>query len=219
MRRLTMAKDMLGGVVRKLTEIPLEMLGAIYDFLEKLSGSETQEWFYEFKKFLRKEKCWVEEIHKQILRLISGNEMIIIDAVDGTEVLSKAKDLFTAGIDSDFVGYGANEAGSATGATIVNVYEMVEDATYVQMFGSLCADMDKLCLTQHQIKNFVKNNRKWLREDGYATLFLFKSKDQFFVARVRVSSGGGLRVLVYRFKNSIVWRAENRHRVVVPQLA
>ena len=46
-----MKKDMLGAVVRKLVEIPSEMLGAIYDFLEKLLGSESQEWLAEFKSF------------------------------------------------------------------------------------------------------------------------------------------------------------------------
>ncbi|MCL5004520.1 MAG: hypothetical protein M1170_01070 [Patescibacteria group bacterium] len=65
-----MAKDMLGAVLRKLLEIPTEMLGVIYDFLEKLSGSEKGEWLAEFKKFLRKEKCWMGIITETILEFI-----------------------------------------------------------------------------------------------------------------------------------------------------
>ncbi|MEK7553372.1 MAG: hypothetical protein AAB504_01645 [Patescibacteria group bacterium] len=66
-----MKKDMLGAVVRKLVEIPSEMLGAIYDFLEKLLGSESQEWLAEFKKFLRKEKYWTGVMAETLLELIS----------------------------------------------------------------------------------------------------------------------------------------------------
>jgi hypothetical protein len=69
-RRLTMSKDMLGAVVRKLTEVPVEMFGAIYDFLEKLAGSDGKEWLAEFKKFLRKEKCWADVVIETLLDLI-----------------------------------------------------------------------------------------------------------------------------------------------------
>ncbi len=153
-----------------------------------------------------------------MLRLISAGSSIVIDVVDGSEILSKAKEMFVW-IDSDFIGYGADEAGSATKETPVAVYEMVENATFAQMFGSLNSDLDKLCLTQDQIKNFVKKYRNWLRTDGYGTFFLFKSKNNFFVAYVYLFSGAGLEVCVYRFGRDFVWRVECRHRIVVPQLA
>lgn len=54
----------------KLVKIPLEILGVIYDFLEKLSGSEKGEWLTEFKKFLRKEKCWTGVVVETILELL-----------------------------------------------------------------------------------------------------------------------------------------------------
>lgn len=56
-------KDMLGAIVRKLIEFPLEKLGVIYDFLEKYKKFfEDGEWGDEFKKFLRKEKCWISDL-------------------------------------------------------------------------------------------------------------------------------------------------------------
>ena len=85
------------------------------------------------------------------------------------------------------------------------------------MFGSLGTDLDKLCLTQHQIKTFCEVHKEWLRKDGYATFFLFKVDEQFFVAHVRVSSVG-LGVHVFRFGLDDVWYAEYSHRMVVPQL-
>ncbi|MBU4142712.1 hypothetical protein KJ590_01785 [Patescibacteria group bacterium] len=213
-----MVKDMLGALIRKIVDLPLEMLNVIYDLSEKLSGEAGQEWLTELKKFLRKENCWTGVVAETILRLISGGKSLVLDSVDGTETLADAKDMF-AYIDSDFKNYGADEPGQPTAETPVGVHEMIKDAAFSQMFGSLSSDVRKLCLTQHQIKNFVKKHRKWLRTEGYATFFLFESKGQFFVAGVRFHAVGSLHVLVYRFGLAHVWRAEHRHRVVVPKLA
>jgi len=153
-----------------------------------------------------------------ILRLISGEEVLVLDECDGSEGLADARDMF-AWIDSDFNDYGANKKGPATGKTPVAVYEMKKDSTFSQMFGSLSSDVGKLCLTPHQIKNFVKKYRNWLQKDGYGTFFLFQSRNLFFVAGVGFSSGGGHKVGVNRFERGGVWNAENRHRLVVPKLA
>ncbi|MCX6794485.1 MAG: hypothetical protein NTY31_00575 [Candidatus Falkowbacteria bacterium] len=153
-----------------------------------------------------------------ILRMISGGESIIIDSCDGSETIANAEDTFKSGVDSDFKKWGTDKPGQATEDTAVQVYEMVKDATFVQMFGFLGTDLDKLCLTQHQIKRFCKKHANWLRTDGYGTFFLFKVEDQYFVARVRVL-GDGLVVHVFRLENDFVWNAEGLHRVVVPQLA
>jgi hypothetical protein len=159
-----------------------------------------------------------EQIQNAFLKLISGNKSLVLDRVDGQQTLANAKDLF-AHIDPDFKNWKADEKGSATPITPVQVYEMTKDATFQQMFGSLSSDSKKLCLTQSQIIEFVKKHRNWLRTDGYTTLFLFESNNQLFVAGVDVASGGALEVLVARFGFPSVWGAGGRHRLVVPQLA
>lgn len=151
------------------------------------------------------------------LQLLSGAETLMLDALDGKETLATAKEVFPSGIDGDFKNWGTNKAGIATKEKAVDVHELVKDGTFAQMFGSLGTDLDKLCLTQSQIKNFCKKHQSWLRKDGYATFFLFKVEDQFFVAGVNVLSDG-LSVRVYRFEDGHVWRAECSPRVVVPQL-
>lgn len=211
---LTMRKDMLGIAVRKLVTFPNEELGIVCDLLEKFSNPV---WVEATKKFLRKENYWTGAT-ENFLKLISGGETINIAAVDGTETLADAKDVFLY-IDSDFKNWGTNEPGQSTAETSVGVYEMAKDATFAQMFGNLNADVKKLCLTQHQIKKFVVEHRKWLREDGYGTFFLFQSNDNFYVASVDFFSADVLYVSLNRFGRSFVWRAEYRHRVVVPQLA
>jgi len=153
----------------------------------------------------------------ELLKPVSGGEHLVIEPTDGSQVLAEASNTF-AYIDPDFRNWNADEPGPATQQAQVRVYEMAENATFVQMFGSLAPDVDKLCLTQAQINQFVVKHRDQLRSDGYATFFLFKSHDHFFVANVIVSSVR-LEVDVYRFVHSLVWYAEGRRRVVVPQLA
>lgn len=152
-----------------------------------------------------------------VLKLLSKGESIIIDACDGTETLVMAKETFKSGIDSDFKRWDTNKAGVSTEKTPVQVHEMVKDATLAQMFGSLGTDLDKLCLTQHQIKTFCEVHKEWLRKDEYATFFLFKVDKQFFVAGVSVRSVG-LYVGMNRFKYDFVCSAEYSRRVVVPEL-
>jgi len=211
-----MVRDVLGTVVRKIVDLPEAMLRVICDLVEKLAGEASQEWLAELKKFLRKEICWV--VRNTYTKLISGDESLILDAVDGTEIMANAADVFAAGIDPDLKNWGADEPGQPTAETPVVVREMCEDATFAQMFGELNPNVSKLCLTQHQIINFVKKHRQHLRADRYATFFLFKSQDNFFVACVNVFSSDELDVYVVRFENSNVWSAERRPRLVVPQL-
>jgi len=211
-------KDMLSVLIRKIVDLPLEMLGVLCDLSKELSGEAGQEWLAELKNFLRKENCWTGVVTKPILRLISGDYGLTIDAVDGSEILADAKDVFVGGIDPGFKNWGADEIGNPTAETPVDVHEMTKDAILSQMFGELNTDVRKLCFTQAQIKNFVKKYRNWLRADGYATFFLLKSKGNFFVADV-VDSDGELFVNIRQLDDPGVWAAGYRRRVVVPQLA
>ena len=157
------------------------------------------------------------EMQTPFLKLISANETLILDECDGTETLAMAKNTFKW-IDPDLKNWDTDKKGPATGKTPIQVFEITKDATSAEMFDSLSSDKKKLCLTQHQIKNFVRKHRNWLRTDGYATSFLFEENNDFFVARVFVFPGG-LFVYVLRFEYSPVWNAVFRPRFVVPQLA
>lgn len=192
----------------------LDELGVSYEDIHKL-GKPTNESRTLVRACAEKIAQLVRGAKSDFLKLISS---LILDATDGSEILAEANDVF-AFIDSDFKNWGADEKGPEIGETPVRVHEMVQNCTFSQMFGSLSSDVRKLCFTQAQIKGFVKKFRRWLRTDGYATLFLFESHDQFFVAFVYVRSDAKLHVFVARFGDSYVWYAECRRRVVVPQLA
>ena len=150
------------------------------------------------------------------LKLISGAQKIVLKPTDGKETIYKAKDVF-GWIDGDFRSYGCDVKSAPSEETAVQVYEMIKDGTFGELFGGFETDLNKLCLTQPQIIQFVKDHSKLLRTDGYGTFFLFRVKDEFFVAGVR-RDGGYWDVDARRLSDDGVWHAEYRRRVVVPQL-
>ena len=202
------------AIISSLVEL-VKKLGGSIEMIYRLAtpeGSKTLE------AIARIVVSGAAKAQSQFLKLISGGVSLTVDAVDGTEILADAKDVFPGGIDSNFINWGADEPGRSTAETPVDVYEMTKDSTYSKMFGSLSDDVQKICFTQAQIKNFAKRNYEWFRTDSYGTFFLFESNGYFFVALVSFDSLGGLRVDVGRFGSSIVWRAGS-HRLVVPRLA
>lgn len=197
-----------------------EVAGTITDFFEKLSGPDGTSWLTEFKRFLRKEPCWVDvkKVVGSILRCISASApAITITATSGAKTIASATDVFTSGIDADFKNWGLDVPGEAKPDTLVEVHEMVTDGNFKTIYESLGRNLDNLCFTQEQIIAFVRGHKKWLRTGGYATFFLFKVAGEFFVALVYLNAGGRPSVVVRRFSSDRVWFADDRRRIVVPQ--
>lgn len=209
-----MAKDVKGEVLRQNYELQLKF-NEFYRQINQNNGYP-----FDFDKLMSHLQDGTEgkfdgKKETTVLRLLKG-ESIIIEKCDGTEILTQAEKVFKSGIDSDFKNWKLDKTSKATEKTAVAVHEIIKDSTFVQMFGSFGTDLDKLCLTQHQIKSFCKNHSDWLREGGYGTFFLFKDGENFFVASVHVCSDG-LSVGVDEFEDSCVWSAKYLRRVVVPQ--
>lgn len=145
------------------------------------------------------------------------NQNIKLKATKGKETIVRADDVFTRYIDSDFENYGTDKKGVATEDMEMAVLEQDKNGTLKEIFVSIHKDLDSMVMTQEQIITFCKDHKELLHPTWY-TFFLFKSNNEFFVARVYVSSGG-LGVCVYRFSRDSVWFADRRRRFVVPQLA
>lgn len=151
------------------------------------------------------------------LQLISSGEKLIIESLKGTTCISDAEDAFKLYIDPDFRKWKLDKFSSPTSEMMVEVSEIVKDVTLMQLFVSITPDLDKLVLTQSQIIRFCEKYPGWLREARYATFFLTRVSDEYFVVHVHADSGG-LRIHVYRTGHSYLWRADDRHRVVLPRL-
>ena len=208
-------------------------LNQVFEFLSALKnvpwgrvqGADLQKWIddpqrlaIELQKFLKNfpQADVIEAEVQPILRRLFEDETITVAPCDGSRYIAKEKGVFKAYIEGLFASWGLDKCGKPTVATNVSVHQMIKDATFVQMFGSLGSDLDTLCLSQHQIVEFCEKHAARLRQEGYATFFLFKEGDQFYVADVRVYLDG-LRVRVDRFEYDYVWNAGFALRVVVPQ--
>jgi hypothetical protein len=174
------------------------LAGELYSVLGSISGRVNE----------------AQNAMKERLRLISGTEQLILRPTDGQDTVAGATDVFSY-IDSNFKNWGCDVEGQATEATPLQVYEMVEDSTFQNMFGGL--DVDSLSLTQAQIRQFVKRYPDWLKKGGNGTFFLFKVGREFFVAAVYFFSDGRLGARVRRFSLDRIFLAKKRHRLVVAQ--
>lgn len=152
-----------------------------------------------------------------VLRLISSGKRIVIPATTGMQTIARAGDVFTEGIDSDFTSWGLDVPGEAKTETPVEVYEMVEDGDFKTIYDSLSRSLDSLCFTQEQAIVFVEDHKDWLRKEDYATFFLLKVGDKFFVAHVFLDAVERSSVVAGRFSCGIVWYGGFRLRFVVPQ--
>jgi hypothetical protein len=152
------------------------------------------------------------------LTLISGKEPLMLSQTDGQETLACATDVFRY-VDSNFEHWSCDVAGPPTEEVLVQVYEIVRDSTFQEMFGGFEVEADQLSLTQAQIKQFVKRYPDWLKKGGNGTFFLFQVGSEFFVAAVYFFSDGRLGVRARHFSLDRIFLAEKRHRLVVPQLA
>ena len=163
-------------------------------------------------------------VSNPILRCISDGANLFFSACDGSETLADAGDVFKSGIDSDFKNWGLSKPIKPTIKTPAEVYELTKNADFKTMFTFLSTDWEKLCVTGHQVKIFCKENADWLRADGFGTFFLTKKNwknpaiiGNLFVAGVRMDSYG-LIVHVFRLEYDTLWFADDRPRLVVPQL-
>jgi hypothetical protein len=151
-----------------------------------------------------------------VLNRLFEKEAIKVNATDGKVTIAQSTEVFKFWLDPDFKNWNLDNPQVSTKETPVQVYEMTKDANFKTMFGTLNEDLNKLCLTQSQIVDFCKNHKDRLHPN-WATFFLFKEDNQYFVALVYVRSDG-LGVCVFRFGRADVWGGERALRLVVPQL-
>lgn len=158
------------------------------------------------------------ETSAPILKLLSGEENLLIDSCDGKAILRTAIKTFSSGINFglwEIQGYS-----KPTEPITVDVYDILGKNTIKEIVNSLTDDLSKVCLTPQQIIQFCDKYPEWLAELpdlDCLTLFLFKNNDQFFIADVRVRSGLYLYVNGYS-GDSIFDSRKIPHRLVVPKL-
>lgn len=163
-----------------------------------------------------------------ILRLISGDSDLRLKALDGSRLIYKAEQTFVQCIDQDFVKWGANSIGIPTPETLIQVHEMINRGTTMDIFSALPGSWNDKWLSQNQVIEFCEVYPDWLRQNGNGTFFLIKKdenkpislikpENDFIVAGVYVYSGG-LRIGADQLGGHNVWHGEYHYRVVSPKL-
>src|SRR3989344_2680195 len=141
----------------------------------------------ELRKWVAKRPCWVNDqtssLANHTSRLCLLTPDLIIPATDGKENLSDPS-VFPGWVDPDLERWGCNVVSKAKLETPVAVHELCANGTFQQIFGGQGIDLDQLCLTPHQIKQFVIKYPEHLHPQGFGIFFLFKVDEQFFVAGV-----------------------------------
>jgi hypothetical protein len=168
------------------------------------------------------------ERENNIMRLISAGHALRLKSSDGSCLICEAKETFKAYIDPDFVKWGINKTGIASAEMSVQVHDMIEDGTFMDIFQALPGTWGQKWLPQDKVVDFCDTFPNWLRQEGFATFFLVKKDenrpidekkpgDHLVVVCVSVDDDG-LDVDVYRLEGASVWYGGPRHRVVSPQL-
>lgn len=92
-----MAKATLGDVVKKLVGVPGEMLGIVYDLLDRLTGEHGERWATEIKLLFR------QGLPKVLLKFLGKVQVSGVDKFVAADCFKKGND---QGVK--FVGFGSN---------------------------------------------------------------------------------------------------------------
>lgn len=141
------------------------------------------------------------------------SEPLVIEALDGQACLADLKKVFKSGVDPDFKNWNLQLSSVPTPVAQVEVGEMLQDATFEQVFRNISDNLDNLSLTFCQIKRFCEKYPDWLRQNRHQTLFLLHNNKGYFVVMVTVFDDG-LYGSVFDLKNGNVWKGEFRYRLV-----
>lgn len=139
-----------------------------------------------------------------------------IEAVDGEETFIRSG-LFSY-IKPSFVNSYRGGAKEATSKTRVLGVELLAPANFREIFEPLGGKIEELVLTENQIVNLLRRERKWMMRGG-TTYFLFKYGENICVAAIfPTSSKGFYGVDVYLLDNLTVWPNQQfKNCAVVPR--
>jgi hypothetical protein len=133
-------------------------------------------------------------------------ENIKIGSTDGTDTLVNSG-VFKGGVYLDPL---PRIVGKSVPTAMAEVYEMIGDATFAELFGSFGEKRKRW--HESQVVQFCRDHWSKIRTGSYATFF---ELDNGFVVGVLIDDDNNLRAFVRSFLYANVWHAEYRRRFVV----
>ncbi len=151
---------------------------------------------------------------KKIVYPVNLKKKLIIKAMpSGYTNIFRSRNVFRNSIDPDFKNLDLDVIQKASSETEVKVYELIEDASFLEMFDSIGRELDKLCFTQKQIIYFCKNC--FFSKYGKEVFFLFKENKNYYIANVRLTFNG-LCVEVLDLYHNYRWDSDESPYLLIP---
>lgn len=202
----------LAGISRIINTI----LTTIADGTVSIDQAEAcVDWFFNLPKDERDEVCQSLQAEEEpVVALASAGKKLRLSPLNGLKRIWRAS--VFSDIDLEFKRF--NQKGNPTFTTEVVVYEVLQPTTLSALLDSLHHDTERLCLTQHQVLNFVSMYRLWLQKDGDATYFLFKTISSYRVMNIRIIGEDYIKAYFVPFDGNIPWHVNERSRIVVPKV-
>jgi len=152
------------------------------------------------------------------LNIISGEKEFVIEALDGTATIVQARDTFKSFVDSSFKQWGLDQPGRITNETIMDIYEIVGQGLFPEVFARLTTNLDMAMVTQHQIVKFCERYPMLFHQNGYCYFFLIKEAQEYFMVYAKNNSSG-LFASPDHFDGFAKWPNQDYHRrIIVPRL-
>lgn len=155
--------------------------------LNLLNPSIGEEWLREFKKFLRREPCWIKKEDKSFFRLLFSG--LPVPATDGTQTFDSCE-LF----EYHVFGFSL-EKSRATESTKACLWAVALNGKFKKFSGNLDNKKIKVTWTAHQVIRFCSDHQETLRR--LKDLILFELEGGFF-ASVSFDFEGTIGVRVFK---------------------
>lgn len=214
--------DMLGKLVKLIIGLPAEVIGTLYDLVEKLRGKEGGVWLTGLKRFLRKENSWGAVVSA----LLDFIETVDLPAIgkfivsDHFTVINKEVKIGYIGdnFENNFVGK-VEEAQAKATLCISKLKKDSLDTPIMDELGSMTETT--LANVWQLLKKQANGEKGKLLTNGYANIFYVRdTKGVFWVVFVRWLSGDwsvGARSVGHLVEWGECSQVFSRKRVVYPQ--
>lgn len=107
-------------------------------------------------------------------------DSLMIPKCDGRKTIAKCYRLFRKGTHKSPERF--NHPSSKTGVTYTKAYRTIDEGSFQRALTILLRDIEKSCLTQHQISVFCNKYKRLLKEDDRNVILFFKDNGQYFIA-------------------------------------
>ncbi len=155
---------------------------------------------------------WVLPTVPSVLSLVGAR---IIHQTTGKITFANTKEMSSIVLDNRLKLLQQEVHSVATPEFPVVEYELIQNAKFSQIF---TGDLNRLCLTQEQIINFICDRNNWinLQSGKNITLFLLKVNSDFFVVTAIASLNSAQELKLYDLSYDGTWCSYFFNRFIFP---